>query len=108
MNATRLATATRVLLRVAIIFKLVLLVAYVFHMRWVMDEFGQGYWGRSVPIGLYSKVELVKTVLPVPPVLRGDRVGRFGAERVPTMAGVDRAGGAVDGRRRRGRGVSAA
>jgi hypothetical protein len=63
---TRLATATRVLLWVAIVFKLALLVAYVFHMRWVMDEFGQGYWGRSVPIGLYSKVELVKTVLPYP------------------------------------------
>lgn len=54
------------LLGVAIVVKLGFIVAYARHMRWVMDEFGQGYCGRFIPIGLYSKIDPIKTALPYP------------------------------------------
>ena len=66
MNETKLASAVRVLLSIAILAKLALLIVYSQHMRWVMDEFGQGYWGRFVPLGLYTNVETPKTALPYP------------------------------------------
>ena len=45
--------------------KAALLVTYALRARWVMDEFAQGYSSRLLDAGLYTKVDPIKTVLPL-------------------------------------------
>jgi hypothetical protein len=61
MTVRRVACAALV---AGIVVKTGLLLLYALHMRWVMDEFAQGYSGRFVALGLYTKIDPIKTALP--------------------------------------------